>query len=505
MTVMFLLTPAILHAIGNEAFGLWALAYAMISMPFLLDFGMNAAVQKYAAALYVEGHEGSIGALLRGSIALPLLVWEAVAIAACVFRGWLAVRLAPSPDLAPTVEVLCWSAPALLGIATAMWCLDGALVGLRRMDLSNVAKVAAAVATAVLSVLALQLGRGVPGLLVANAGGIALGLGAECVALWLLLRHAQATGASALRKLRQVGLYSATAQVTNLLILGTAQLDKLMLAVLVGVSAVTAYELGWRLLAVAQAIPMVLMSVIIPASSELEALGDRAAQRKLYWTGSRLLATAYVPLVALLIAVAPTLVSAWVGSDFEASAAVLRLLALAAGLNLATGVATTVARGIGHPAWETAYVAGGVALRVPLALALIVAGFGLDGVLWANVVAMAASAAVFLVAIHRQLGLQLMPLVSVVMGRPVLATSVATLVTVVVNWHALVGALGISGRAGSLIELTVGILAFATIYIPLVVGLGNFTDAERSWAMRFLHLLQRGGETRFAVKPGGRV
>ena len=68
-----LYTPWMINVIGKDDYGLYTLAYSIISL-FVFDFGLSAAVQRFVAKYLAEGTQERVNACLSVVYRLYLLL-----------------------------------------------------------------------------------------------------------------------------------------------------------------------------------------------------------------------------------------------------------------------------------------------------------------------------------------------------------------------------------------------------------------------------------------------
>ena len=89
--------------------------------------------------------------------------------------------------------------------------------------------------------------------------------------------------------------------------------DKLLISYFLGVGLVAFYQLASSLLQQIRQVPLLLISALIPAVSEITAKDDKESLKRLYLSGSKFLILVSAPLTVFVIAGAPLIISAWMG------------------------------------------------------------------------------------------------------------------------------------------------------------------------------------------------
>ena len=314
------------------------------------------------------------------------------------------------------------SSTLILALTNTFGLFQSALYGAQRLDWVAVINVFATSLLAIGTVLVLQLGWGLYGLAV-NAALVELVTAVLlATAAYRLLqpvrirpnlfRHSCA---------RELVAYGIRIQITNIGSLVSTQFNKVLAGHFLGLSAVAAYELGLRVALNITVLPLWLLPAALPVASEMQTLQDRARLMELYQRGTRYVWIGATLLAGLLLFAAPPILAVWTASVQPEAALVTRWLAVAFGLNLATAMGTTIARGIGRAGLETRYAIVVVCLQLVLSFALV-HRLGLVGLLIANTTAIVVGSLYFIVIFHRTLVQPLVPFARDILLRPLLIT-----------------------------------------------------------------------------------
>jgi O-antigen/teichoic acid export membrane protein len=207
--------------------------------------------------------------------------------------------------------------------------------------------------------------------------------------------------------------------------------DKLLVAALVSVAAVTFYVVP---VLIAQRLTTLVGTVsvaFLPAATQLHAENDRPRFAELVFRAEKLVALVVLPVAAALIVFAEPILSLWLGPEFaERSAWPLRLLVAGYALSALGTVPAVGCDAVGRPGVATAFSVAGAVFNVGLCLVLI-PRYGITG---AGAVILCQSLVflpVFLwFSTRRVLRLGLGRLLTRSLARPVAATALAALLMV---------------------------------------------------------------------------
>jgi O-antigen/teichoic acid export membrane protein len=173
-----------------------------------------------------------------------------------------------------------------------------------------------------------------------------------------------------------------------------------------------------------------ILTPVLPAASELSALGDSQRIRELYFRTHKYLALVAIPTICYVAAVSDRFVELWIGPDMKVVVVPLCILLGVSVINLATGPGFLIYAGAGKlkPGVDAAIL--GVAVNLVLSFALIYR-YGFAGAVIGTALSLTISAGYFTVVFHRQTGYSLFRLVSESYAKP-LACSLVSIAAVLI-------------------------------------------------------------------------
>ena len=308
----FFLTPFLLSRLGPVHYGLWLLVGSVMAYAELFDLGITGAVIKYIAEHYATQAFDSARRLMATALAmyitLGLLVIGLSLALAPVFPRLFQVP----PGEAATATRLVALMGVLMGLTMASSITWSVLHGLQRFDLDNLISVSSVILTNLAIIVAVWLGGGVLGLVLASIGAT---LVMQTFALWLTLRAAPELRLS----LRGASLGEAR----TILHFGTAlflgrfagrlksQTDDIVIGALLPVASIAPYSVAQRLGELGDTLTDQFTKVLEPLASQLDAHKDHAGLRALHLTSTGYLAIS--PVACGLTILSVPFLSLWVG------------------------------------------------------------------------------------------------------------------------------------------------------------------------------------------------
>jgi O-antigen/teichoic acid export membrane protein len=392
-----LVAPVMLHQLGLELFGVWAVTGAMATYAGLLDLGITRSLARFVALYDIAGDRNAI----RECVGLGLIAVTGVATV-----GVIAAIVTP-PLFASALEsistddlrrvLLC--SVAIFSFTAYRRVLNSVDVGLRRMVPPNVANVFTNVVNFAFSLTALLVHPDLVTYAAANAVSYLIGI---CAAL-VGVRHVWGTVPMkwpSRARAREIVSFGAKTQIHAVADLVNLQTDKLIIAFAVGVRAAASYEIGARVVMAARSVGLLTISAMIPTVTAHIAQHGRETLRQFYRRYTRLTVGLAYPILGLTCVTAPFLLHAWLDEVPPDAAGVVVLLTAAYLLPLAAEVGMNVAVGDGRPGLVSSNSIVTAAVNIALT-ATLAPLLGFWGVLAGTVLALSAGSLVFVVRFVR--------------------------------------------------------------------------------------------------------
>ena len=350
--VLLFAIPKLVFFLGEASFGLFSLAWVVVGYLAFLDIGVSSATTKFVSEYLARQRREEIGSLIRtalaansvmglvaGLVALsiaPLLVRHAFKIPTSLHGQALTVFLA----------VAC-ALPVLL----IQGVLRGALSSYQRFDWLNL--VNGAVMSLQWGLMTVLAWKGCGVLIVVWVAVVARAV-AGIIYLSLLLRlvpniydHLSLRW-NVLRQLMHFGIWVSVSQIMSPLLV---YMDRMMIAGLVSLQAVTIYTIPTEIFNRLGILPSCLMATLFPAFSGHAAVGEAQHHlQRLYNSTTRYLLLALLPFFTYLVVFAQDILSVWMGPHFaQEGSLVLQILAIGALLNFLARLPFGAVQAVGQP------------------------------------------------------------------------------------------------------------------------------------------------------------
>jgi O-antigen/teichoic acid export membrane protein len=492
--VAFFLTPYVIHKIGVELYGIWAVVGVVTGYFGLLDFGVATSLVKHVSECDARKDSEAMNRVIHTSFLFYSCFGVVIAVLGLAFTNYF-LRWFNIPEnyleQARSVfllGVLVYAASHLLNTFRAV------LNGLQRMDITNKISVTLSVVSIAGTVFFLEMGYGLFGLMVNNAivylaggvmsGVIALRLLPEVKVLPLCFDP------KLLVKLVKFGLQIWTAGIASLF---HFQFDKLLLAHFSGLSAVAFYDVASKIVTHAREVPLFFSSAIMPAAAELSALKDRKKLEELYFRTTKYMLVSGVAIGSPVIMFAQPFIDVWVGPGFEKTVATTQILMVGYFFNTLTASGYFILNGIGKPEYGMRSSLVATLSNCILSTVLII-HVGYFGVVLGTVISMVTAAAYFIAMVHKEIQKPVFSFWPRLLAAPLASALLAGV---------------LANRFQILMPASwVGLLAIATVYLALfglgVIAFGYFDAYDKDLFERHVTRKLKEKRIHFATMMGGK-
>lgn len=452
LLLMIVTIPIVVHGLGESAYGIYVIATLLLSYVGFLDLGLTPAVVRSIAIHYASRDDKDLERIVGTALTLliALGVVGAGVIALLTPFAVASILHVPTDLQADAAFVLYLAA---LGFGCNMFLtLFGAIPqGLQRLDLFTIRTVVFITATAIAQVLAVKLGGGLRWV-----AGLTIVVNVLSLAVFVIAARQLLPGVSfrpridrgAIRELAGFGLMRFINQASGQIVF---QLDRLIVAALLPIRAVTLYSVPLTIAQRFSTIQFIFSGAFFPAASELHGAQETLRLRRLYLSSLKASLVMLLPLVILVAGFAHPILATWIGPAFaEASGDVLVILALAYGLATLIGVPALASDATGHAQWTATFAIISAIINLSLTV-LLVPRLGPIGAAYALLLNAGTQGMFFLYLVqHWFVRVPLLVCLKQVAVRPLAAGAILTLYSILLSPHvdsfaALIGALAAGG------------------------------------------------------------
>ena len=327
----FLITPFMIHRLGDFQFGIYALAFSAVDYFDLLAQGIRSTLQRFIGRLSDAHDREVLNSVFSTALAVTLVVGAFISL---VFFG-LSTVLPSFFKLGPVQQHLFARLVILLGINLGLGVpaalLGSYLCGLHRFDLYNLLAIVRQGVRMILIIIVLLHGQGV----LAVAGCVLLAT-LVCLPLnWWMIHRVDSgvrfeRGLVKIRMAGQLAGFSFWTLLNNAGQLLRDSTDSVVIGRVLNAALITPFTVASRLVDYFRPIIVSMVSPLLPRMSQLDGQGRYEDINRLFLDMTRLSALASLAMGSMLILHGRTLLLLWVGPKYVSSYPILILLTVGA-------------------------------------------------------------------------------------------------------------------------------------------------------------------------------
>ena len=377
---IFVMTPILLRYLGQENYGLWAVALSVQAFGGLMNDGFWGAIIRYIAKFYAEDDLESgkklIGSFMWLYIAAGLLVMAVLMIFAQFLPNWLAMSEAKRPLATQLFMITALTQ----GLTLPAMVPRAVLHGLKQFKLLNIIDVFMVIFTALVSWLFLAQGFGILAIAWGYLAGVVIMFVSFQIAVYTLEPKLVAHfGRFDWSMTKLTFNYSWPLFVQDLSHRLQTKTDEFTLGIFAALAVVTPYNIARRLSEIIFVMGQQIMKVFLPLSAELDQNQDQKRLQELFLTGMRLNGLLALLLGSIFIVFAEQLLQLWLGTRVEQAAELVLILSIATMFATLQQPAVETLRGISRH-HDLAWISLGAGISNLVLSLILVFPFGAIGV-----------------------------------------------------------------------------------------------------------------------------
>lgn len=345
--VAFFLMPFVIHAVGDRWYGMWTLVGTLMGYYGYLDLGLSVSVQRFIARAIGKGDEAEVNRLFTTGLVL-FIGLAIVVLAASGIVALVAPRFFSDPEELRVFRIVV----LILGVNTAVMFAaapaNGLFTGHLRYDVPTTVQLAMLVVRTALIVFFIRAGYSIVALALIT---FLTDTGGNLARVWLARRMFRRVRVSrafyAPASMRELFSYGGKTFVNQLAELLRFQIDHVVIAAFINLSAVTVFNIASQLVFYFRSLLQALVGVLVPLFARYQAEGDQSTMARAYLFTTKLAALVAMMGGGAMVIFGKPFIEVWMGPDYSSAYPPLAVLAVATTLFVAVQPAVTVIYGVG--------------------------------------------------------------------------------------------------------------------------------------------------------------
>src|SRR5271155_640844 len=158
--VAFWMLPFVVHHLGDNAYGIWALVLQLTGYLGVVDSGLRSALVRYISLLHAQKDETGLNRLLSSTITLYTLIAPLCILGGILLAVVVLPRMQIPADMLVKAQITAVIASGILACDFVFATYHAGLAGFSRWDLTNAVSIAVILLRTALIVWLLEVGFG---------------------------------------------------------------------------------------------------------------------------------------------------------------------------------------------------------------------------------------------------------------------------------------------------------------------------------------------------------
>lgn len=318
IAIAFVLSPFLVHTLGDTKYGIWTIAVAFTGYMNLLDLGISSAINKYVAKYDCLNDQEKINAILSSALTLFCIVAVLIIFISPLMAEFIITLINFEESLNDIVYLLIIIVSFDISIFIVRGLFKGAFAGYQQYSVINVVQIGSAIYKGIMFYMFLSSGYGLisMGIISITANLCTLVI----FYLWLKKSYPEVSIRIGLFEKKQASKilhyskFTFLAMFANQIIYYT---DAFVIGYFLSAAAVTYYSIPWTLAEYAKKVSISISQTYMPAISEKEASGDMDTVKSLYLSGTK-----YMIIISNLLSIGVfvlggAFISLWMGPKYK--------------------------------------------------------------------------------------------------------------------------------------------------------------------------------------------
>jgi O-antigen/teichoic acid export membrane protein len=333
--LVFLINPILVHSLGNDRYGVWALIFSIINYMTVFDFGLQGALVRFISKYLGIGDYKKINAILNTGFFIYSAVGLVVIIISFILSffvlDWFKIPAAHLTD----ARIVLFIMGLKVAMNFVMYSWGGSLGAFHRFDISNGLTIAEDILRSIAIIILLKNGYGLIPLALVFLISSGLRMGLTAVILKKLHPAVKFSFRLCDRStFREIFNYSAVAFLISMAWLLIANSDNLIIAYFLNMSSVTTYAIAATFLTAIRSVVHSISIPLRPLVSHYETINKRERIARLYIKGTQYIYFLSFMIAGITLVYGDSFIRLWMGEEYGQAAVILKILIVPAAIYL---------------------------------------------------------------------------------------------------------------------------------------------------------------------------
>ena len=403
----FFLSPFIVHHLGDQQYGVWALIGSVTRYMWLMDLGVRGAVTRYVARNHAKLDHNEAGAYISAALATFSGLACLVLMVGFVLSFLIGNLFSLPPQLVPAARAGLILVSIDIGLNLFTGVYGGVLEALQRYDLLATNTIIGEIIRAAGLVLVLRSGWGIVGVALAALASTAYQIAGQRFLSYRVYPELRISLRRADRgHVRSIITFSSIAMFLHLSNAVISWADPVIIGAFLPVTMITFFAIGSALLTYVQPFSNAVLQMVGPPTAAAQALGETDRVQRILLQSGRLSSLIVLPVTITLMIRGGSFLGLWMGQQYAAlSGRVLLILAISLSFSAPRRIIQTTFISLARHRHLAPYYVSEMLINLALSIYLVQV-FGIIGDAWGTTIpSVAFSCAVVPLVTQRIIGI----------------------------------------------------------------------------------------------------
>lgn len=322
-----ILTPIIIANIGTIDYGIYVLILGFIGSFGLLDLSISTSFVRFISEHHNKNEKENTLYVINTGFLFYLFFSAVVAFSGYFFKDLLLSLINIPQEKIELANTAFTIGLIIFFLGTSFSIFNSVLISLQKMYFGAIASIAVSVLYFI-SILVLMLqGYGLLSIMAVQMISIVVSVILTIILAKKAMPYLKISPAFFQKKwLKSMGSFGFQMQVSKLSTFASEKYDEFLLGAFTNLSNVTLYNIGNKAATYGKFVPLQLIAPVPPAAAELSAKNEGEKLKQLFVESTKYINSLSIPIFFFLFVFSGEIFFAWMGSGWETSALILRIL-----------------------------------------------------------------------------------------------------------------------------------------------------------------------------------
>lgn len=481
-----ILTPLIISKIGSVDYGIYVLVLGFIGSFGLLDISLSTSFVKFISQHYNKNDKENVLHVINTGFLFYVVFSAIVALTGYFLKDQLLSLVNIPTDKAKLADTAFNFGLVIFFMGTSFSIFNSILISLQQMYMGAIASIMVSILYFFTVLILLIAGYGLLSIMTVQLVSIIISILITLILAKKALPYLRVNPRYfRIKWLRSMGSFGFQMQVSKFSTFVSEKYDEFLLGAFTNLTNVTMYNIGNKAASYGKFVPSQLIAPVPPVAAELSAKNESEKLKQLFIESTKYINTLSIPIFFFLFVFSYQIFEAWMGSGYETSAVILRILSAGYLANFILSVpGNIIIPNTGKPKYQM--FEGLIFLCVNLAASyILIKNYGITGAAAGNAVSAVIASGYIFITSNRFFGTNPFKLISINIIKPLIISFLCS-ISAFALYNFIQIFFSLNSRVSTIILLIIIGVIYTTLYFILLINGRYFDRRDLGFFIRFV-------------------